>query len=122
MRIGNISNNVNFGRVYAVAGTKDQVDQVRQIVKKTRGFGMVLDATDLYIKNTGDGLCTQAAKEGKEVAFVVAGKEDYNNVNFMRHGWSSLNGISHHIDRFIELDDVKKQAKAIQKMMKKGLE
>ena len=121
MKIGNISSNANFGRIYAVAGTKEQVAEVEQIVKKTRGYGMFFDATDLYRRNTGDGLCTQAAKSGKEVAFVVAGKEDYNNVNFMRPGWSSLNGISQHIDRFIELDNVKKQSQAIKKMIRKDV-
>lgn len=121
MKIGNISNNVNFGRVYALAGTKEQINEVKQIVRKTRGFGHFFEVTDMYKKNTGDGLCTQAAKSGKEVVFVVAGQEDYNKVNFMSPGWTSLNGISQHIDRFIELDNVKKQAQAIQKMMKKGL-
>ena len=74
---------------------------------------MFFDATDLCRRNTGDGLCTQAAKSGKEVAFVVAGKEHYNNVNFMRPGWSSLNGISQQIDRFIELDNVKNNLKQL---------
>ena len=119
MRIGNISNNVNFGRVYAVAGTKEQLAELRQIVQKSAGSGAFFNATDLYKNRQGDGLCTEAANNGKEVAFVVAGKEDYDKVYFMRSGWTSLNGISHHIDRFIDLENVKKQARAIQKMMKK---
>ena len=122
MRIGNITNNVNFGRVYAVAGTKEQVDEVKQIVRKTRGFGHFFNVTDLYKKSSTNGLCSEAVQNGKEVAFVVAGQEDYNKVNFMSPGWTSLNGISQHIDRFIELDNVKKQSQAIQKMMKKGLQ
>ena len=58
-------------------------------------------------------------KEGKEIAFVVAGKEDVEKVSFFAPGWGSINGISKHIDRFINLDNVKLQAKAIQKAMQK---
>ena len=119
MRINNISNNINFGRVYAAAGSKEQINQLKKIIGSSKGEGLFLDATSLYKEKAGDGLCTNAAKEGKEVAFVVAGKKDVNKVLFMEHGWTSINGVSHHIDRFIELDDVKKQAKAIQAMMKK---
>ncbi|MBO5948076.1 hypothetical protein J6Q66_04495 [bacterium] len=122
MKIGNISNNINFGRVYALAGTKEQLNQAKQIVEETKGYGLFFDATDLYKKSPAYGLCTDAVQRGQDVAFVVAGKEDCNNVNFMRHGWSSLNGISHHIDRFIELYDVKKQTRAIKMMMQKRVE
>lgn len=119
MRVNNISNHTSFGRVYACAGTKEQMNELQNIVNKSKGNGMFISATDLYVNRAGNGLCTQAAHQGKEIAFVVAGKEDTNKVSFMEFGWSSVNGISRHIDRFIELTDVKKQSRAIQKMMKK---
>lgn len=121
MRISNISNNINFGRVYAVAGTKEQVDELKSIVNNSKGEGFFLSATHLYKdrKGDGEGACTKAAKDGKEIAFVVAGKEDVEKVSFFAHGWGSINGISQHIDRFIELNNVKLQAKAIQKAMQK---
>ena len=119
MRVNNISNNLSFGRVYACAGTKEQMNQLKNIVQKSKGNGIFIEATDLYINRIGDGLCTQAAQNGKEIAFVIAGKKDVDNVSFMKSGWGSINGISQHINRFIELTDVKKQARAIQKMMKK---
>lgn len=119
MRVNNISNNLSFGRVYACAGTKEQMNQLKNIVQKSKGNGIFIEATDLYINRVGNGLCTQAAQNGKEIAFVIAGKKDVDNVSFMNQGWGSINGISQHINRFIELTDVKKQARAIQKMMKK---
>ena len=119
MRISNISNNVNFGRVYAVAGTKEQVEELKAIVNNSKGEGFFLNATHIYKDKKGDGECTKAAKEGKEIAFVVAGKEDVDKVSYFAPGWGSVNGISHHIDRFIELQNVKLQAKAIQKAMQK---
>ena len=119
MRISNISNNINFGRVYAVAGTKEQVDELKSIVNNSKGEGFFLSATHLYKDRNGEGACTNAAREGKEIAFVVAGKEDVEKVSFFAPGWGSINGISKHIDRFIELNNVKLQAKAIQKAMQK---
>ncbi len=119
MRVGNISNNINFGRVYAVAGTKEQVEELKAIVNNSKGEGFFISATNLYKDRKGEGECTKAAKEGKEVAFVVAGKEDVEKVSFFAPGWGSINGISQHIDRFIELNNVKLQAKAIQKAMQK---
>jgi len=119
MRVNNISNNLSFGKVYACAGTKEQINELKDIIQSSKGNGMVYNATDLYINREGDGLCTQAARQGKEIAFVVAGKKDTDKVSFMESGWSSINGISRHLDRFIELTDVKKQVRAIQIMMKK---
>ncbi len=119
MRIGNISNNINFGRVYAVAGTREQVEEMKAIVNRSKGDGFFLSATHLYKDRTGEGLCTEAAKQGDEIAFIVAGKEDVEKVSFMYPGWSSVNGVSNHIDRFIKLTNVKEQAKAIQRAMKK---
>ena len=119
MRISNISNNVNFGRVYAVAGTKEQVEELKAIVNNSKGEGFFLNATHIYKDRKGEGQCTNAVKEGKEIAFVVAGKEDVEKVSFFAPGWGSINGISNHIDRFIELNNVKAQAKAIKKAMQK---
>lgn len=62
-------------------------------------------------------MCTKAVKEGKEVAFVVAGKEDFNKVLIMEPGWGSLSAISKQLDDFIELDDIEKQAEEIKKAM-----
>ncbi len=120
MRISNISNYINFGRVYAVAGTREQVEELKAIVNRSRGDGFFLSATHIYKDRKSDGLCTEAAKQGNEIAFVVAGKEDVEKVSFMHPGWSSVNGISNHIDRFIQLSNVKEQAKAIQRAMKKS--
>lgn len=119
MKVSGVSSNMNFGRVYAVAGSQDQINQLHKIVRRTSGKGCFLYATDIYKNSYGDGMCARAVREGKEVAFVVAGKKDYENVMFMKPGWGSINGVSHHLDRFIDLVDVRKQANAIQKAMKR---
>ncbi len=53
----------------------------------------------------------------KKINFVVTGKEATDKVSFMDFGWSSINGISRKIQRFISLDNVKKQTKPIQEAM-----
>lgn len=118
MRVNNISNNVNFGKIYAVAGTRKQADKLKKIIEKSYGNGMYIDATNLYKNRIGKGLCTQAANRGKKIGFVVTGKADTNKVRFMESGLSTINGISQNIDEFISLHNVHSDAKKIKKAMR----
>ena len=56
------------------------------------------------------------AKEN-EISFVVTGKEACKNVSFMQFGWSSIQGISRRLQRFIDLRNIEEQAKTIQEAM-----
>ena len=106
-----------YDSVYAVAGTSEQLDKLEEVISKTRGKAIILDATDLYTEGKTNGLCAKAAAEGKEISFVITGKEACNNISFMQFGWSSIHGISRRIQRFIDLRNTEEQAKNIQEAM-----
>ena len=98
---------------------------MKKIIEKTNGKATILDATELYTQGLTNGLCNEAASQGKKINFVVTGKEATDKVSFMDYGWSSLNGISKRIQKFISLDNVKEKVKPIQEAMeydtKKGI-
>ena len=106
-----------YSSVYAVAGTSEQIHELRGIIARTQGYATCLDATDLYKGGYSSGQCGKAANEGKEIAFVVTGKQANKALSFMDYGWSSVNGVSKRLQRFISLDNVKEQAKQIQEAM-----
>ena len=106
-----------YDSVYAVAGTSEQLEQLQKIISKTKGKAIILDATDIYDQGKTNGLCSKAVSEGKKISFVVTGKEACNNVSFMKFGWTSIQGISRRIQRFIDIRDTKEQAKTIQEAM-----
>ena len=109
MRINSIKNSLNFGRVYAIAGTNKNMQELLKELEPAGNKLIKIYATDLYQGRIEDGECTRAAKSGKEIYFVVAGKEDIENIRFMESGWGSVNGISNHITDFIMLRNNTKQ-------------
>ena len=106
-----------YDSVYAVAGSTQQIEELKKILAKTKGYVDVSDATELYKDFPTRGLCSQAVQDGKEIAFVVTGKENNKNLSFMQHGWTSINAISRRLQRFVELQNVPEQAKTIQEAM-----
>ena len=114
-----------YDSVYAVSGTEQQIEEMKKIIKKTNGKATILDATELYTQGLTNGLCNAAASQGKKINFVITGKEATDKVSFMDYGWSSLNGISKRIQKFISLDNVKDKVRPIQEAMeydtKKGI-
>ena len=117
MKINPINNNFNFGRVFAVAGNKEDMQKLDRELETKQNKMISMPVTDLYVNRTGEGLCTQAAKSGDEIRFIITGKKDMDNVCFMEWGWGSANGISHHITDFIKLDNIKEAAEKIIKTM-----
>ena len=107
MRIGNISNQTSFGKVYAVAGKPEQIKELKENIKYTDGNVLALDATDIYKIMPSKGKCSKAVKDGKDVAFFITGKDDTQKVDYMFDGWGSIFGISKHIDKFINLRSTK---------------
>ena len=75
MRVISINNSVNFGKVFAVAGTKNKIKQLKDTLTEQGRKLVVMPATDLYAGKYGSGLCANAANSGKEVAFFVTGKD-----------------------------------------------
>lgn len=107
MKIENIPS-VSFKSVYAVSGSQDQIVNLHNglLEEMREDKALLMPATDIYEGSTGRGLCAKAVKEGKEVAFLITGK-NVKDVLFMSHGWGSLNGISQHIANFFEMKDGK---------------
>ena len=106
-----------YDSVYALAGTPEQLEDLQRILKNTKGVANYSNATHLYQGRKTNGLCSKAVQDGKEIAFVVTGKENNRNISFMEFGWSSINAISRRIEKFISLENVPEQAKAIQEAM-----
>lgn len=107
MKIGNISN-VSFKAVHAISGSKDQIVNLYNglLEEMKQEKALIMPATDIYKNSSTNGECSKAAKEGKEVAFLITGK-NVKDALFMNPGWGSLNGISHHIISFFEIKDDK---------------
>ena len=109
--------NRKYAQVYALAGTPEQIRELRGIIAKTNGYATCLDATDLYKGGRSSGLCSAAVTEGKEIAFVVTGKASNRALSFMDYGWSTVNAVSRRLQQFISLENVQEQAKQIQDAM-----
>lgn len=122
MRVNNISSNASFGKVFAVAGTYKQIERVGEMVKKYPGDVIVMkDATDLYIGSNTMGLCSNAVRQGKELAFFVTGKKDTDKVKYMaERGWSSMRAVSNQLDEFLNIKNVARAARTIKSSMIKG--
>lgn len=122
MKINSVGAAQNFGKVFAVAGTKEKTNKLKTIISQSEGKADVYEATDMYRNATETkGACSKAASRGKQVNFVVTGTNDTEKAAFMETGWTSLGGISQHIDKFIDLHNVKADVKPIQKAMKKDV-
>lgn len=113
MKVNSINNSINFGRVFAVAGSKENMQKLGQELGLERKNIIALPATDLYVNSNTEGLCAKAVKDGNEIYFIITGKKDTDNVRFMESGWGSINGVSRHITDFIKLNDIKKAAQKI---------
>lgn len=117
------TNSVNFGKVYALYGTKQQISNNLNRICSDLGRKNpdieILNATDIYKTNNGSGILTKAASEGKDVFFIVAGKGDCDNLKFKSHGWGSINGVSQHINKGFNLDKIKE--KDIEEIKKSAL-
>ena len=103
---------ISFGKVYALYGSKQQVMNTckgicNDLADKNPSI-TIHNATEIYKNNRGRGILTQAAHDGKDVCFVVTGKEDCEKISFMDYGWSTINGISQHIHKGFDLDKISK--------------
>jgi len=114
MKIFNINTKQNFGNVYALYGTTSQIVDtwnnkiINDLPKDSfdKNNIMLFSATDIYENSKQEGILANVAHEGKKVALIVTGEKDCNNVSFMEFGWTSLNGISQHILKAFNLDNI----------------
>lgn len=102
MRLGGISS-VNFGRMAALSGTKEDVEAFSKKLSESglrRNKDYMLEmATDLYESGESSGFCSSAVKEGKEVAFLFTGKDVYGRQHVLR----SREAASRRMQMFVNL-------------------
>ncbi len=122
MRIESISN-VNFKSVYAISGSKEQAANLYNNLQQKRAEekALMLPATDIYEGSQGRGFCATSVRDGKQVAFLITGK-NIKDVLFMNPGWGSMNGISHHIADCYEIKDDKEAANHFENIIEKDWE
>ncbi len=119
MRVGSVSNHVNFGKVYAVAGKSEQLKKLSDEVLNSPGYAIVLDATDTYRNSVKNREAKKAIKAGNDVDLFVAGKQDTQKIEYMYAGWSSIPAIAKHVDKFIHLKNMNDTLSEIREEMAK---
>ena len=108
MKINNI-NNVNFKSVYGLYGTAKHISKIyTEILKTNQNHNILfLSATDEYVSSKNqDSILSKEAKNGKEVAFFITGEKDSAKARFMESGYGSINGISQHLDKVFDADNI----------------
>lgn len=106
MKINSIPS-VRFSSIYAISA---KPDIMKKISKKCDAYSsnylQFKPATGIYKNDNKDGFCHSAVRQGREVAFLVVGKEDCSKVRFMDSGYTTLNGISQHLDGGYRIDNI----------------
>ena len=106
MRINAVNNNTSFGKVYAVAGTKEQLFSLMSETLCSRGFAETFDATNFYKKDRKRGICKSEVEEGKDVMIIVTGKDDTDKIYFDDPDWRTLKDIEKHVSQIYILKNV----------------
>ncbi len=99
MRI-NFAPNVNFRSVTPIITKKNDFHNVKDVIDllAPNDDYCITNATDLYKKHPSVGKLTNAVKEGKEVGFLITGKEYLNYIHF-ENDWASETAPTRHIDK-----------------------
>lgn len=91
----NPTRNINFKSVYAVFGTKNEVEKFDKDIRKNldnNSYVDSYDATLLYANNKpmSKGILTTAANNGKEVRLYLTGKDDIESAETTPWGYSYM--------------------------------
>lgn len=99
--------NVSFGKVFAVTGTKEQTNLLKykmiQPIKK--GNVMLFDVTQNFVRSHSEGVLGSAVRRG-DMAHVYVTGNDVKKVKNLEKGWQNLDGILNHISEHINLKKV----------------
>lgn len=106
MYISRSPNNVNFGKVYAVAGNDYQMTKLRSYFDKTTSDILYLESKQP--KSSGIFFAPKPSQTMKRIALIVTGKKDIGNINAKTKGWRTLREISKHVEKYVDLTSVKK--------------
>lgn len=99
--------NVSFGKVFAVTGTKEQTNLLKykmiQPIKK--GNVMLFDVTQNFVSSHSEGVLGTAVRNGDTAIVYVTGN-DVKKVKNLENGWQNLDGVLSHISEHINLKKV----------------
>lgn len=119
MKINSIPT-IRFSSIYAISAKRDVMEGISEKCDTYPSDRLkFMSATDLYKYGDGDGFCRRAVKGGDEVAFLVVGKEDCDNVSFMCHGYETMNGISQHLKEGFKVDNIEDGEQLIDDLLAK---
>lgn len=107
MNISNSMNNVNFGKVYAIAGTDKQMEKLRKCYANTSSDYLYLEPKKSNPNFIQKLFKPDSSKNLKRIALIVVGKKDIENISNNKKGWRSLKEICKHVEKFADLTKVK---------------
>lgn len=120
MKISSQPNNITFGKVFAIAGSSTQFEELHKIVSSSKGtYGLYSLEGSKLVGEQGDHFIKKAKTMKKNVYVLVAGQEDMDKIILSKRGWSSLQGICNKVTSFINLKNVESDAKPILEAMHK---
>lgn len=110
MRINPVRN-TSFTSVTPIIAKKGGLDKLSEKIKHADGHYYLQNATEIYKHANTNGLLGEAVREGKEVGFLVTGREHYNLL-CMKEGWAGDRAPSRHINRKLVIINDKFDGKA----------
>ena len=108
MKIGDINNTLNFGKVYGVYGSMKQITNLYdEIVSRKQSLGNLLfvPANDVYVSSKDEDDLTAAAQTGDNVVFIITGDE-YQKINNRKRGWKTKEDIKKQVQEIIDLNSI----------------
>lgn len=119
MQISSVHYKPSFKNVYALIGSREQIREATGMLINANGESLALPATSIYKNNKIQSPFTDYVGAGKNISFVVTGKEDVKKITTHVLGWTTLEEISKQIDKYIILKDIKQQMREIKRSMTK---
>ena len=119
MQISSVHYKPSFKKVYALVGTREQIREATNTLINANGESLSLPATSIYKNKKIKAPYSDYVDAGKNISFVVTGKEDVKKISTHVSGWRTLEEISKQIDKFIILKDISKQMREVRRSMSK---
>ena len=107
MKLSNL-NSTNFGKVYALYGSKNQMKKVNHVISRHASNESapikIYDATDMYQFSSGDGLLARCAREGKQISFVITGEKDCGKIKSQNPDRDEIVSVAQFMAGFLNVD------------------
>lgn len=107
MNISLSNNSLSFGKVYAIAGTQEQISKIKKIYDNSSGDVLCLVARNKSSRNSRKS--SNPTDYVKKIALIIVGKKDVEKVKDKHKGWKNIRQISTHVEKFADLTTVLKK-------------